>query len=157
MANTIEQSNELAKSMCVSGYRYLYGAKDQSYTTELVNQLSSAYQDKVDRADALKHADKGYMAVDGSGFVCKVLGIANKSSSQLESMAVKQMELKRENARPGMAVWRKGHVAYVGDNLTIYEAVSQKEGIRKSAFESKADAFEKLLIVKDSALAKASD
>ncbi len=92
MANTIEQSNELARSMCVSGCRYLYGAKDQSYTMELVNQLSSAYQDKIDRADALKHADKGDMAVDSSGFVCKVLGIANKSSSQLESMAVKQIE-----------------------------------------------------------------
>lgn len=155
MANTIEQSNQLAQSICSvnSGYLYLYGAKDESYTTELVNRLSKMYSDKIDRADALKHADMGNMAIDCSGFICKTLGIPDIGSYQLESTAVKKLGVNRANARPGMVLWKSGHVAYVGDNLTVYEAASQKSGMKKSTFESRAVAFQELLIVKGSALA----
>ena len=43
MANAIKKSIEIAKSMYSAGYRYLYGAKGQEYTSALVRQLRAMY------------------------------------------------------------------------------------------------------------------
>lgn len=160
MANTIEQSNELAKSMCTSGYRYLYGGKGQDYTTALVNKFAALYPKVYTayiKAEALKNADKGYKAIDCSGFVCKVLGISNMGSAQLRDAAERHLSVSRENAKPGMAIWHPGHIAYIGEDLKIYEAASTKAGMRISSFESRANAFKELLVVKGSALAEETD
>ena len=150
--NTIEKANQLAKEMCASGYRYLYGAKGQDYTTGLVNSLHNLYPSNVPLAEALKDADKGYKAIDCSGFVCKVLGIGSMGSYQLRKTAVQRFPVSRANARPGMAIWREGHIAYVGEGLNIYEAASTKSDMVVSKFEDRAFGFTELLIVKGSAL-----
>lgn len=156
MANTIERSNQLANTMCSNGYRYLYGAKGQDYTTALVSRLAAAYPGFFStsvKTEALKDADKGYKAIDCSGFVCTVLGIPHIGSAQLRSTAVKRLPVTKTNAMPGMAIWKSGHVAYIGDDLKIYEAAGTKTDMKISAFESRSGAFTELLIVKGSALA----
>lgn len=153
MANAITTSNQLANDMCTSGYRYLYGAKGQAYTAALVNQLRILYPNYINLAEALKDADKGYQAIDCSGFVCTVLGIPHMGSAQLRSTAVERLPVSKPNAKPGMAIWRSGHIAYIGDGLKIYEAASTKTDMKISAFENRAGAFTELLVIRDSALA----
>lgn len=153
MANAITTSNQLANDMCTSGYRYLYGAKGQAYTAALVNQLRILYPNYINLAEALKDADKGYQAIDCSGFVCTVLGIPHMGSAQLRSNALKRLPVSKSNAKPGMAIWRSGHIAYIGDGLKIYEAASAKADMKISAFENRAGAFTELLVIRDSALA----
>ena len=153
MANAITTSNQLAFDMCTSGYRYLYGAKGQAYTAALVNQLRILYPNYINLAEALKDADKGYRAIDCSGFVCTVLGIPHMGSAQLRSTAVERLPVAKANAKPGMAIWRSGHIAYIGDGLKIYEAASTKTDMKISAFENRAGAFTELLVIRDSALA----
>lgn len=158
--NTIAQSNALA-SQLVNGnkYRYLYGGKDQPYTSALTKSLASRYPSVYTsslKALALQDADKGYMAIDCSGFVCKVLGfpVTAMGSSQFRQTAVKKLAVKKENAKPGMAIWRNGHIAYVGDGLKIYEAAGTKADLKVSSWESRASAFTELLVVKGSYLAE---
>lgn len=150
---TVNESNAIAKEMCANGYRYLYGGKGQVYTTALVNQLHKLYPSCVPLAEALKDADKGYYAIDCSGFVCNVLGISHMGSAQIRSTAVKRLSVSKANAQPGMVLWRSGHVAYVGEGLKIYEAAGTKTDMKVSSFDSRAGAFTELLIVKGSALA----
>ncbi len=154
---TIAESNQRAKDMCANGYRYLYGGKGQDYTTGLVNSLHSMYPSHVPLEEALKDADKGYKAIDCSGFLCDVLGIGNMGSAQIRSTAVKRLSVSKANAREGMAIWKSGHVAYVGEGLKIYEASSTKTDMRVSSWEERAGAFTELLIVKGSALAESDD
>lgn len=157
--NSISTSNQLATKMCASGYRYLYGAKDQDYTSALVNKLAKAYPSTFTtslKAEAMKDADKGYKAIDCSGFVCKVLGISNIGSAQLRQTATKRLSVSKANAKPGMVLWKQGHVAYVGEGLKIYEAASTKTDMKVSSFESRSGHFTELLIVKGSALASGS-
>ena len=157
MANSIKKSNELAKSMCASGtkYRYLYGGKGQEYTTALVKRLAAQYPSYYGNLQlALADADKGYYAIDCSGFVCKVLGISNASSSMMKSDAVAVLSVSKENAKPGMALWKQGHIAYVGEDLKIYEAAGTAEDLKVSTWSKRSGGFTKLLIVKNSALAE---
>lgn len=156
MANAITTSNQLANDMCSSGYRYLYGAKGQAYTSALVNQLRILYPNYINLSEALKDADKGYKAIDCSGFVCTVLGIPHMGSAQLRSTAVQRLPVTKANAKPGMAIWRSGHIAYIGAGLKIYEAASTKTDMKISTFENRAGAFKELLIIKDSVLAISS-
>lgn len=153
MANAISKSNELAKSMCKAGYRYLYGAKGQEYTSALVYQLGAMYPAFVNKKIALEDADKGYKAIDCSGFVCTVLGIANASSSMMKSDAVAVLDVTKANAKPGMAIWKKGHIAYIGEDLKIYEAAGTVADMVVSTWAKRSGDFEKLLIVKNSTLA----
>lgn len=153
--NLVNTSNVLAMNMCTGNYRYLYGGKGQPYTSALVRSLHALYPGYIDLEEALKDADKGHYAIDCSGFVCKVLGINNMGSYQLRNTAVKRLKVTESNARAGMVLWRAGHVAYVGDNLRIYEAASTKADMRVSSFEDRAGAFTELLVVKGSALAEA--
>lgn len=155
--NTVEQSNALAIQICCSGkYRYLYGGKDQDYTSALVNKLAKAYPKTYTaslKKEALKDADKGFKAIDCSGTICKVLGIPAMGSAQLESTAVKKLSVTKANAKPGMVLWKSGHVAYVGADLKIYEAKSTASDMCVSEWSKRASAFTKLLVVKGSALA----
>lgn len=155
--NTIAQANAIAKSMCASGYKYLYGGKGQNYTKALVNQLSALYPSVFTpslKAEAMKDADKGYKAIDCSGFVCSVLGITQTGSAGLKTNAVKCLSVSKANAKPGMVLWKSGHVAYVGDDLKIYEAQSTATDMKVSTWEKRASAFTYLLIAKGSALAQ---
>ena len=159
MANSVKKSNKLAKEICNGGYRYLYGAKGENYTTALVNKFASLYPSVFTpslKSLALKDADKGYKGIDCSGFVCKVLGVPAMGSSQMKNTAVKSYAVSKANAKPGMALWRNGHIAYVGDNLRIYEAKSTAQDMCISTWESRASAFTALIIVKGSALANGS-
>jgi len=153
--NSIAQSNALAKQICAGGYRYLYGGKDQNYTSALVNSLAKLYPKTFTpyiKAEALKDADKGYKAIDCSGFTCKVLGIGNIGSSQLNSTAYKRYAVKKENAREGMLLWKSGHIAYVGEGLKIYEAKSTVADMCVSTWENRAGAFTYLIVARGSAL-----
>jgi len=153
--NTVSESNKLAKEMCSKDtkYRYLYGGKGQKYTSALVRQLASAYPSFYDPIKyAMEDADKGYLAIDCSGFVCKVLGITSAGSSGLKSNAVKRLSVTKANAKPGMVLWKQGHVAYVGEDLKIYEAAGTTIDLKVSTWDKRAGAFSLLLICKGSAL-----
>lgn len=157
--NTVEQSNMLAASICSGKYRYLYGGKDKPYTSALVSQLAKSYPSVFNatiKALAYADADKGYTAIDCSGFVCKVLGIGVSAmgSAQLRQTAIKRLKVSKANAKPGMVLWRSGHVAYVGKDLKIYEAQSTKNDMKVSTWEQRSSSFTELLIVKGSALSK---
>lgn len=158
---TIIESNQLANQILKSNkYRYLYGGKDEPYTVALVNKMAKLYPNIFTsslKALALEDAGKGYTAIDCSGFVCKVLGISNMGSSQLRQTAIKRLPVKKENAKPGMALWRNGHIAYVGEDLKIYEAAGTKADLTCKTWENRASAFTELLIVKGSALATNKD
>ena len=155
--NTVVQAVNIAKQMVSGGYKYLYGGKGQNYTSALVEKLAKQYPGTFTaslKKEALKDADKGYKAIDCSGFICKCLGLADIGSAQMKSTAVKILPVTRENAREGMVLWKKGHVALVGDELKIYEAKSTKADLTVSIWENRASAFTYLLVVKGSALAE---
>lgn len=153
---SIAESNNLAKTICAGKYKYLYGAKDQDYTSTLVDKLAKAYPSTYTpslKKLALEDADKGFKGIDCSGFVCKVLGVPNMGSSTLYSTAVKTYPVDKKNAKPGMALYRSGHIAYVGEDLKIYEAASTATDMKVSKWENRASAFTALIVVKGSALA----
>ena len=155
--NTVVQAVNIAKQMVSGGYKYLYGGKGQNYTSALVEKLAKQYPGTFTaslKKEALKDADKGYKAIDCSGFICKCLGIADIGSAQLKSTAVQILPVKKENAREGMVLWKKGHVALVGDEFKIYEAKSTKADLTVSSWDKRASAFTYLLVVKGSALAE---
>lgn len=155
--NTIKESNKLAKEMCSTNYRYLYGGKGQKYTKALVEKLAKAYPKVYTPSilkEALKDADKGYIAIDCSGYVCKVLGISNKSSTALHNECYKEYAVSEKNAKEGMAIWKSGHIAYIGEGKKIYEAASTKSDMKVSDFSKRAKDFTKLIVVKGSALEK---
>jgi len=157
--NTVAQATALAKSMVSGKYRYLYGAKGELYTTALVNKLAAKYPSVFTaslKAEALKDADKGYYAIDCSGFICDVLGISDMGSAQLKSTAVKVLSVSKANAQEGMILWKSSHVAYVGADLKIYEAKSTASDLTVSTWASRASAFTYLLVVKGSALASST-
>lgn len=156
--NTVAQSTALAKEMVSGGYRYLYGGKGQNYTKALVQRLAKENPKTYTASlikEALKDADKGFKAIDCSGFVCKALGIPNMGSGQIKSTAVEVLPVTKANAKEGMAIWKQGHIAYVGDGLKIYEAKSTAADMAVTSWEKRASAFSYLLVVKGSALASA--
>lgn len=155
--NTVTQAVDIAKQMVSGGFKYLYGAKGQAYTSALVEKLAKQYPNIYTAAlkkEALKDADKGYKAIDCSGFICKCLGIADIGSTQLKSTAVQILPVKKENAKEGMVLWKSGHVALVGDELKVYEAKSTAKDLTVSTWDKRASAFTYLLVVKGSALAE---
>jgi len=155
--NTVTQAVDIAKQMVSGGFKYLYGGKGQNYTSALVEKLAKQYPSTFTaslKKEALKDADKGYKAIDCSGFICKCLGISDIGSAQLKSTAVQILPVKKENAKEGMVLWKKGHVALVGDELKVYEAKSTAADLTVSTWDKRASAFTYLLVVKGSALAE---
>lgn len=51
-----------------------------------------------------------------------------------------------------MAIWKNGHIAYVGEGLKIYEAANTAKDMCVSDFVNRANGFQELLIVAGSAL-----
>ena len=154
MANTVTQSTEKAKAL-MSGHKYLYGGKGQKYTSALVNKLAKAYPSTYTaslKAEALKDADKGYIAGDCSWFVCTVLGITQMGSSQIKGKAVKLLPINKANAKEGMAIWKNGHIAYIGDGLKIYEARSTTKDFTVSSWDNRANDFTYMFVVKGTGL-----
>ena len=155
--NTVTQAVDIAKQMVSGGYKYLYGGKGQNYTSALVEKLAKQYPSTFTaslKKEALKDADKGYKAIDCSGFICKCLGIADIGSAQMKSTAVQLLKVTKANAKEGMVLWKSGHVALVGDELKVYEAKSTAADLTVSSWEKRASAFTYLLVVKGSALAE---
>ncbi len=156
--NTITKSNQLAKDLCKDSVcRYVYGAKYQKHTTSLVNKLAKQYPGVYTDAykkKTLNDADKGYYGIDCSGFVCKVLGVAQQGSSQIKSRAFISLKVTKTNAQEGMAIWKQGHIAYVGEGLKIYEANGVDKDMEVSSWDKRAKDFTHLLVVKGSYLAE---
>ena len=155
--NTVTQAVDIAKQMVSGGFKYLYGGKGQNYTSALVEKLAKQYPSTFTaslKKEALKDADKGYKAIDCSGFICKCLGIADIGSAQMKSTAVQLLKVTKANAKEGMVLWKSGHVALVGDELKVYEAKSTAKDLTVSSWDKRASAFTYLLVVKGSALAE---
>lgn len=151
---TLKEGNEKAKAM-MSGYKYLYGAKGQLYTKQLVETLAKQYKSnytKTIKAEALKDADKGFRAGDCSFFVCSVMGLEMINSTAIKQKAVKLLNVEKANARVGMALWKQGHIAYIGPNLDVYEFKSTKEDARCTPFDKRAKDFTYMFVVKGSPL-----
>lgn len=155
MRKTVAECNQVAKELCAGLYRYLYGAKGQLYTKTLVESLAKQYKSNYTAAikkEALKDADKGYRAGDCSFFVCSVLGLDMINSTAIKNKAVKLLKPTKANAKPGMVLWKSGHVAYVGEDLKIYEFKSTAADACISSFASRAKDFTYIFVVKGSAL-----
>ena len=152
---TVAECNNKAKALCAGGYRYLYGAKGQLYTKQLVESLAKQYKSKYTAAikkEALKDADKGYRAGDCSYFVCTVLGLSMINSLAIKQKAVELLKPDKKNAKEGMALWKSGHIAYIGEGLKIYEFKSTAADACVSTFESRAKDFTYMFVVKGTAL-----
>ena len=139
----------------VKTHRYLYGGKGQQYTTALVEKLAKAYPKTFTasiKKEALKDADKGYLAGDCSFLVCSAMGLSMMSSAVLKSQAVMKLRIQKSLAREGMCLWREGHVAYVGDDLKIYEMRSTAKDGTVSTWDKRAKDFEYMFVVRNSPL-----
>lgn len=151
---TVRESTEKAQAM-MKYYKYLYGAKGQPYTKSLVKQLAKQYPKKFTaslKKEALKDADKGFMAGDCSFFVCSVLGIPQINSLAIKQRALTLIKPSKSSAMEGMALWKNGHVAYIGDGLKIYEFKNTKEDTYCSSFDARAKDFTYMFVVKGSPL-----
>ena len=139
----------------VKTHRYLYGGKGQPYTKELVEKLAKAYPKTFTasiKKEALKDADKGYLAGDCSFLVCKAMGLSMMSSAVLKTQAVMKLRIQKSLAKEGMCLWREGHVAYVGDDLKIYEMRSTAKDGTVSTWDKRAKDFEYMFVVRNSPL-----
>lgn len=139
----------------VKTHRYLYGAKGQPYTKELVNRLAKAYPKTFTAAlkkEAMKDANKGYLAGDCSYLVCAAMGLSMINSTGLKNKAVMKLRPQKSVAQEGMCLWKEGHVAYIGDDLKVYEMKSTAADGRVSSFDARAKNFEYMFVVKDSPL-----
>lgn len=150
----VKMGTQKAKELTAT-CKYLYGGNGQKYTTALVNKLAKQYPGMYTAAlkkEALKDANKGYIAADCSYLVSAALGIARTNSSQIRSKAIKALPIIKAEAREGMALWRDGHVAYIGDDLKVYEMRSTKADASILPFDKRANDFTYMFIVKGSYL-----
>lgn len=151
---TVAECNAKAIEM-MDGYKYLYGAKGQLYTSKLVESLAKQYPSKFTAAlkkEALKDADKGYKAGDCSYFVCSVLGISQVGSTAIKNKAVQLLKINKADAKPGMAIWKSGHIGYIGDDLKIYEFRNTTRDTCVSSWDARAKDFTYMFVVKGSPL-----
>jgi len=150
----VNEGTRVAKEI-VKTHRYLYGGKGQLYTTALVERLAKAYPKTFTasiKKEALKDADKGYLAGDCSFLVCSAMGLSMMSSAVLKTQAVMKLRIQKSLAREGMCLWREGHVAYVGDDLKIYEMRSTAKDGTVSTWDKRAKDFEYMFVVRNSPL-----
>lgn len=151
---TVKECTGLAQSV-MSKYKYLYGAKGQPYTKELVEHLAKAYPGTYSvalKAEAMKDANKGYMAGDCSWFICYIMQLSMMGSTQLKENAVMKLKPQKSLAKEGMCLWKEGHVAYVGDDLKIYEMRSTAKDGTVSSWDKRAKDFTYMFVVKKSPL-----
>lgn len=151
---TVQECTQRAQTI-IKTHRYLYGGKGQPYTKELVERLSKAYPSKFTaalKAEAMKDANKGYLAGDCSYLVCSALGMGNINSLSLKQKAVMLIRPQKALAEEGMVLWKSGHVAYIGDNLKVYEMRSTARDGCVSSFDERAKDFSYMFVIKDSPL-----
>lgn len=151
---TVKECTEMAKGM-MKNHKYLYGGKGQPYTKELVNKLANQYKSHFTaalKAEALKDADKGYIAGDCSYFICKIMNLPMINSTALKNRAVMKIRPQKHLAKEGMCLWKSGHVAYIGDDLKIYELRNTTRDATISSWEDRAKDFTYMFVVKDSPL-----
>lgn len=151
---TVKECTEMAKSI-IKNHKYLYGGKGQPYTSALVNKLAAQYKGHFTadiKAEALKDADKGYLAGDCSYFICKIMNLPMINSTSIKNRAVIKIRPQKHLAKEGMCLWKSGHVAYIGDDLKIYELRSTKRDGTVSSWEERAKDFSYMFVVKDSPL-----
>lgn len=151
---SVKEGTRIAASI-VKDFKYLYGGKGEAYTSKLVKSLAAKYPSKFTaelKAEALKDADKGYKAADCSYLVCQALGLPGMNSLSIKNQAVALFKPDKSKAIEGMALWKNGHVAYIGDGLKIYEMRSTKTDGYITAFEKRASDFTFMFVAKNSAL-----
>ena len=150
----VKECTQTAQKIATT-YKYLYGAKGQPYTKELVERLAKAYPKnftKELKAEAMKDANKGFLAGDCSYLVCQALGIPIMNSLTIKNKAVMLIRPQKSLAAEGMVLWKSGHVAYIGDELKIYELRSTSADGRISSWDARAKDFSYMFVVKDSPL-----
>lgn len=151
---TVKECTEMAQGM-MKNHKYLYGGKGQPYTKELVNKLANQYKSHFTaalKAEALKDADKGYIAGDCSYLICKIMNLPMINSTALKNRAVMKIRPQKHLAKEGMCLWKSGHVAYIGDDLKIYELRNTTRDATISSWEERAKDFSYMFVVKDSPL-----
>lgn len=151
---TVNEGTKKAQNI-IGTHKYLYGAKGQLYTKELVNSLAKSYPNKYTatlKKEAMKDADKGYLAGDCSYLVCAAMGLPMINSAGLKNKAVMKLRPQKSVAQEGMCLWKEGHVAYIGDDLKVYEMRSTAADGRVSSFDSRAKDFEYMFVVRESPL-----
>lgn len=151
---TVKECTALAQGV-MKKYKYLYGAKGQPYTKELVERLAKAYPKTYTDAlkkEALKDANKGYLAGDCSWLISYIMQLPMMGSAQLKEKAIMKLRPQKSIAKEGMCLWKEGHVAYVGDDLKIYEMRSTAKDGTVSSWDARAKDFSYMFVVKGSPL-----
>lgn len=126
----MKTSNELfkfARSTCENtAIKYVYGMKGAVMTESKYNQLKSMYPSYVPDSDKNKI---GFVCTDCSGLISMCTGIVRGSSS-FKSTATRILAIDKINeAVPGCAVWKSGHIGvYLGYN-TVAEAKSSASNL----------------------------
>lgn len=116
-------SNEIIKNAFkYKHYVYWYGGKGQKCTQNLLNTLSSLYPHIYTKTYINKckiDVQKSKYCIDCSGLVCRAYEIKDLGSSQLKD---KYKKLPVKEAKAGMMLWKKGHIAICLGNNYIIEA-----------------------------------
>ena len=150
----VNEGTRLAQKI-VKTHRYLYGGKGQPYTKELVERLAKSYPNIYTAAlkkEAMKDANKGYYAGDCSYLVCTAMGLSMINSAALKDRAVMKLRPQKSLAQEGMCLWKSGHVAYIGDDLKVYEMRSTSADGKVSSFDARAKDFDYMFVVRESPL-----
>ena len=151
---TVKEGTARAKAY-MKDHKYLYGAKGEVYTKALVEKLAKLYKSHYTSAlkkEALKDADKGFKAGDCSFLVCSVMGLSMINSLAIKQKAVALFKPEKSKALEGMALWKNGHVAYIGDGLKIYELKNTSKDAVVSSFDARAKDFTYMFVVQGSPL-----
>lgn len=114
-------SNEIIKNAFkYKDYVYWYGGKAQKCTQNLLNILSSLYPNIYTQTYINKckiDIQKGHYCIDCSALVCRAYNINDLGSYQLME---KYKKIPVKEAKPGMMLWKKGHISIcLGNNYMI--------------------------------------
>lgn len=118
--NSNKSSTIIKNAFKYKNYVYWYGGKGQRCTQILLNTLSSMYPNiytknyiQKCKVDILQNL----FCIDCSGLVCRAYNIKDLGSSQLKD---KYKMLPVKEAKAGMMLWKKGHIAIcLGNNFMI--------------------------------------
>lgn len=126
------------------GTNYIYGMKGAVMTQAKFNQLRSMYPTTIPASDVKK---VGTVCVDCSGTISWYTGII-RGSSNFKSTATKVLPISQiDQAVPGCAVWRKGHIGVYIGNGEIIEARGSAYGVVLTKVSSRN--FTHILWLKD--------
>lgn len=136
-----------AKDMINGGYKYIYGAKGQKITVNLISSLARSYP-KVytSTIKTMAYAKLGNKGIDCSGFVSKATKTNYGGSANIrEHMTSVHNTSDRSAIVDGMVCYRVGHVGLIevdaNGNAWVLEAQSTATDLKRTRVEDRLSHF----------------